>query len=128
MISIDASRLRPAENSASDTGLKPPAINSGVRIQGNTFYRTNRTAIFADSVDDLVIDENILGHTPASQKQHSQLPGTSGTQPSAIVLRNVANAEVSNNVSDVPLTIAMTDCADTVKTENNRMLTAAKLG
>lgn len=128
MISIDASRLRPAENSASDTGLKPPAINSGVRIQGNTFYRTNRTAIFADSVDDLVIDENILGHTPASQKQHSQLPGTSGTQPSAIVLRNVANTEVSNNVSDVPLTIAMTDCADTVKTENNRMLTAAKLG
>ena len=131
MISIDASRLKAPETASTDTDARPHAINSGVRIQNNTFYRTTRTAIFADSVDDLIIDENILGHSPASQKQHAASANTgnpSGHQPSAIVLRNVANAEVSNNVSDVPQTIAMTDCADTVKTENNRQLTAAKLG
>jgi hypothetical protein len=128
MISIDASRLRPAVNNPSDPGSKPPAINSGVRIQGNTFYWTNRTAIFADGVNDLVIDENILGHTSASQTSHIPLSGPANAQPSAIILRNVASAEVSNNVSDVALTIAMTDCADSVRTENNRLLTAAKLG
>ena len=130
MVSIDASLLRPG-SSASETEARPHAMNSGVRIQNNTFYRTNRTAIFADGVDDLVIDENILGHMPASQKQRAgmaSVASSSSHQPSAIVLRNVANAEVSNNVSDVPQTIAMTDCADTVKTENNRLLTAAKLG
>lgn len=126
VLSIDASRLRPTETA--DASAKPHAINSGVRIQNNTFYRTTRTAIFADSVDDLVIDENILGHAPAGQKQHGAPAVPATHSPSAIVLRNVANAEVSNNVSDVPQTIAMTDCADTVKTENNRLLTAARLG
>lgn len=129
MISIDASRLRPTETA--DAVAKPHAINSGVRIQNNTFYRTNRTAIFADSVDDLVIDENTLGHAPSSQKQHAAMTNVDSSsthQPCAIVLRNVANAEVANNVSDVPQTIAMTDCADTVRTENNRLLTAANPG
>jgi hypothetical protein len=39
----------------------------------------------------------------------------------------VANAEVSNNISNVPQTIAMTDCADTVQAEGNRMLTTSKM-
>jgi hypothetical protein len=100
----------------SDASLFP--LNSGISIQGNTFIRSSTAAIYAASVDDLVVRENVLGHAPLAH---------AGSAPVAIVLRNVANAEVSNNISNVPQTIAMTDCADTVQAEGNRMLTTSKM-
>jgi hypothetical protein len=93
-------------------------LNSGISIQSNTFIRSSCAAIYAASVDDLMIRENVLGHVPLAQP---------GPAPVAIVLREVANAELSSNVSNVPQTIAMTDCADTVQAEDNRLLTTSKL-
>ena len=125
MITIDVPSADPAHTTIpSGSDNTPQPIHSGVRIQGNTFYRGLSPAIFASGVDDLAIDENIFGRAAALFLSGTAASGTAA----AIVLRNIANAEITNNRSDTAQTIAMTNCADTVKTENNHQLTTAKLG
>jgi len=115
VIAIDASQ----QQTPASTALPlQPTLNSGIQIQGNTFIHSTGAAIYAAGVDDLVIQENHLGHAPAA-------PGS--PVPVAIVLNNVANAELSGNISNVPQTIAMSHCADTVAAQDNRFLTTAKL-
>jgi hypothetical protein len=121
IISVDTSQERGnnAADKAAASEPPPVALNSGVRIQGNTFVRSTGVAIYASGLDYLVVHENILGH---SASPHS------GQAPVAIELHNVADAELSNNISEVPQTIALNHCADSVATQDNRLLTTAKLG
>jgi hypothetical protein len=91
--------------------------NSVVRVQGNTFIRCSSAAIFAAGMDDLVISENTLGHVATGAKM-----------PTAIMLRQVTNAAISNNTSNLPQEIAIVDCAASIECDDNRMLTEAKQG
>jgi hypothetical protein len=91
--------------------------NSVVRVQGNTFVRCSSAAIFATGIDDLVISENTFGHVAAGSKI-----------PTAIMLRQVTNAAISNNTSNLPQEIAMVGCAASIKCDDNRLLTEANQG
>ncbi len=95
------------------------AINSGIKIQGNTFNASIGASIYAAGIDGLTIDGNTFG---SGQKGAE---ATSHPQP-ALILRNVADANVSGNISSEPQSIVLMQCADTVATDGNRLLTALK--
>ncbi len=96
------------------------AINSGIKIQGNTFNSSAGAAIYAAGVDGLVVEGNTFGS--------SQKTADAAAHPlPALILRNVADAEVTGNTSSVPQSIVLMQCADSVATEGNRMLTARKI-
>ena len=95
------------------------AVNSGIKIQSNIFKESAGTAIYAAGVDGLLIDGNTFGR---AQKKADP----DGTVTAALVLRNIANADVTGNTSNVPQSIVMVQCADTVATDGNRLLTAQK--
>jgi hypothetical protein len=44
------------------------------------------------------------------------------------MLRQVTNAAISNNTSNLPQEIAIVDCAASIECDDNRMLTEAKQG
>jgi hypothetical protein len=104
-----------AQDAGINAGMGMP--NSVVRVQGNTFIRCSSAAIFAAGMDDLVISENTLGHVAAGTEM-----------PTAIMLRQVTNAAISNNTSNLPQEITMVGCAAPVICEDNRLLTEAKQG
>ena len=95
------------------------AVNSGIKIQNNIFKDAARPAIYAAGVDGLVIDGNTFGSATKAAE-------TKGPLTAAVILRNVAHADVTGNTASVPQSILMTHCADTVATDGNRMLTAEK--
>ena len=95
------------------------AVNSGVKIQSNIFKDSVGAAIYAAGVDGLLIDGNTLGSNPRKLD-------LKGPLTPALILKNVANADVTGNTASVPQSIVMVQCADTVSTEGNRMLTAQK--
>ena len=95
------------------------AINSGIKIQGNIFKPSTGAAIYAAGIDGLVVEGNTFGS--------SQKSAEAATHPQpALILRNVADAEVTGNTSSEPQSIVLMQCADSVATDGNRMLTALK--
>jgi uncharacterized protein (DUF1810 family) len=95
------------------------AVNSGIKIQSNIFKESAGAAIYAAGVDGLLIDGNTFGCSAKRVDNKGQLTA-------ALVLRNVADSEVTGNTSNIQQSIVMVQCADTVATDGNRMLTAQK--
>ena len=95
------------------------AVNSGIKIQSNIFRDAAGTAIYAAGVDGLLIDGNAFGSSVKKTDPKGQLTV-------ALILRNVADADVTGNTSNIQQAIVMVQCADTVATDGNRMLTAQK--
>jgi hypothetical protein len=94
------------------------AVNSGIKIQSNIFKASNGAAIYAAGVDGLLIDGNTFDAGVKGEAKGPLAP--------AVILRNVADADVTSNVASVPQSIVMVRCADTVGTDGNHLLTAEK--
>jgi hypothetical protein len=112
VITIDSEQDREALETPSFT------VNSGIKVQGNIFKDSVAPAIYAAGVDGIVIGSNTLGRSKSGDPR--------GHAAAAIVLRNVADADISGNIANVPQTVVMMQCADSVVIDGNRMLTAEK--
>jgi hypothetical protein len=112
VITIDSEQDREALETPSFT------VNSGIKVQGNIFKDSVAPAIYAAGVDGIVIGSNTLGRSKSGDPR--------GHAAAAIVLRNVADADISGNIANVPQTVVMLQCADSVVIDGNRMLTAEK--
>jgi hypothetical protein len=90
-------------------------IHRDVQIINNVFDDTGGAAIYCTATSKLTIANNRIARTWIGNQQAGE--------PEAIVLVNVADSEVSGNISSVPQVIKRQSCEPTIKITGNTGLT-----
>lgn len=95
----------------------PDRINTGITLQRNTFNRLGGPAIYCAGTNWLDVESNRF--------RDCDLLHPAGSEPAAIVLRNVDESTISQNETVPTARIVMMDCTEKVKVGDNTNLTTA---
>jgi hypothetical protein len=90
-------------------------IHHDVQIINNDFADTGGAAVYCAAASKLNIANNRIARTWIGNQQAGE--------PDAIILVNVADSEVSKNISSIPQAIMLQSCEPTIKVTGNTRLT-----
>ncbi|HZD46985.1 MAG TPA: right-handed parallel beta-helix repeat-containing protein, partial [Acidobacteriaceae bacterium] len=95
----------------------PNRINEGITVQRNVFSQLGGPAIYCAGASWLDVESNRFGDCDRLRP--------AGTEPRAIVLRNLDESTITGNEASAPAKVVMIACTDKVKAGDNGPLTNA---
>lgn len=102
---------------AGDSKTSVARVNEGITLQRNIFSKLGGPAIYCAGATWLDVESNRFDDYDQRRP--------AGTQPRAIVLRNLDESTVAANEANVPGQIVLIDCTEKVKVGDNGPLTNA---
>jgi hypothetical protein len=102
---------------AGDAKTSIARVNEGITLQRNVFSKLAGPAIYCAGATWLDVESNRFDDCDRRR--------TAGTQPRAIVLRNLDESTVAANEANAPGKIMLIDCTEKVKVGDNGLLTNA---